>query len=464
MTGITGYATYVPRFRLARADIAAAVGEKATGSRTVASYDEDTTSMAVAAGRPALASGRGAVQSVWLATTAPAYMDKTNATAVHAALALPESVAAFDLGANFRAGAAALLCASRDRGLALLSDIRGGYTGGLEERSGGDAAAAFVFGDHDVLAEFVGSASVTGEFLDRWRASSEVGSNTWEERFGEREYLRLAEHAVSDLMKESGVALADVAAVAVAGPNARGVNAASHWLRSQSKGRIDSLDLADLIGNAGAAHLGLVLADTLDQAIPGEYLLVMSLADGADALLLRATEHIAERRLSTLRERITDGLPVPYATYLLWRGRVEPERQRRPDPVRPSAPFAARNTEYKYAFSGGRCHSCGTVQFPLPRVCLRCRAVDSFDPVSAAGQRGRVVTYTIDRLAYTPNPPLISAVLDLEAGGRIQCELTDVAPDEIVVGDPVVLTFRRLLTVDGIHNYFWKARPAAAEG
>lgn len=460
MTGITRYATYIPRYRLDRDQIATAVGEKARGCRTVAGYDEDTTSMAVEAGLSALGATSSAVHSVWLATTAPAYVDKTNATAVHAALDLPEAVAAFDLGASFRSGAAALMAASRDHGLALMSDVRGGYTGGAEERSGGDAAAAFTFGEADVLAELVASTSVSGEFLDRWRAPGEVGANTWEERFGEKEYLRLGEHVVTDLLKKSGCAAGDVAAVAVAGPNTRAVKAATRQLQARTGGRAESGDLLDLVGNAGAAHLGLVLADTLDHARPGDTLLVLSLADGADAFLLRATDLLPARARPKVRDPLGGGLPIPYSTYLLWRGRVEREKPRRPEPIRPSAPFSARNSAYKFAFRGGRCRGCGTAQFPLPRVCLRCRAVDLFDPVSAAGQGARVVSYTVDRLAFTPSPPLLSAVLDLDVGGRVQCELTDVTPDEIAVGDRVVLTFRRLLTVEGIHNYFWKARPS----
>lgn len=460
MIGITGYATYVPRYRLDREQIAMSVGDKARGRRTVAGYDEDTTSMAVEAGLAACRGMESAVHSVWLATTAPAYVDKTNATTVHAALDLPESVAAFDLGATFRAGAAALLAASRDRGLALMSDIRGGYTGGAEERSGGDAATAFSFGENGVLAELVETASVSGEFLDRWRAPGEVGAQTWEERFGEQEYLRLADHAVTDLLKKSGYVAEDIAAVAVAGPNARAVKVATSRLQARTGGRAVSGDLLDLVGNTGAAHLGLVLADTLDHAQPGDTLLILSLADGADAFLLRATDLLADRSRPTVRDLLGGGLSISYPTYLLWRGRVEREQPRRPEPVRPSAPFSMRNSAYKFAFRGGRCRECGTVQFPLPRVCLRCRAIDVFDPVSAAGQDARVVSYTVDRLAFTPSPPLVSAVLDLEVGGRVHCELTDVTPDEIAVGDRVVFTFRRLLTVEGIHNYFWKARPS----
>ena len=29
----------------------------------------------------------------------------------------------------------------------------------------------------------------------------------------------------------------------------------------------------------------------------------------------------------------------------------------------------------------------------------------------------------------------------------------------VAIGDEVEMTFRRLFTADGVHNYFWKARP-----
>ncbi|MBB3665582.1 3-hydroxy-3-methylglutaryl CoA synthase/uncharacterized OB-fold protein [Prauserella sediminis] len=455
--GITGYASYVPRYRLDRNEAAAATGDTARGTRTVAAYDQDSTTMGVEA---ALAVG-GQPADLWFATTAPAYVDKTNATLLHCALGLAENVPAYDLGASVRSAPAALRAASRSGGLAVLADVRDGLTGGADERTGGDAAAAFTFAPGPVLAEVLGTASTSAEFLDRWRLPGELGSTAWEERFGQGEYTRLAARAVDDVLKAADLPAADVDAVAVAGPHGRAVKAATGSLAKQTGARADTLDLLDLVGNAGAAHLGLVLADLLDRAAPGETLLVVSLADGADAFLLRAGEALPGHRAGRpgLRDALADPLAVGYPTYLLWRGRLDREKPRRPDPVRPSAPFAARNTAFKHGFVGGRCQVCGTVQFPLPRICLRCRAEDDFAEVRAAGGRGTVVTVTVDRLAFTPSPPLVSAVLDLEVGGRVQIELTDVDPAEVAVGDTVMLTFRRLVTTEGIHNYFWKARP-----
>ena len=76
---------------------------------------------------------------------------------------------------------------------------------------------------------------------------------------------------------------------------------------------------------------------------------------------------------------------------------------------------------------------------------------------------GTVASFTVDRLAHSPSPPTVFAVVDFDGGGRIPLELTDVDADEVHVGMRVVPTFRRLHTADGIHNYFWKARPLRAD-
>src|ERR1700737_4176924 len=98
--GIVAYGTYVPYWRLDRKAIGAALGGSAgRGTRTVASFDEDATSMGVEAGRVALASAPEglAAETLLFATSDPPYLDKTNATAIHAALALPESARAYDM-------------------------------------------------------------------------------------------------------------------------------------------------------------------------------------------------------------------------------------------------------------------------------------------------------------------------------------------------------------------------------
>src|SRR4029077_17427501 len=152
--------------------------------------------------------------SVWFATTDPVYADKTNATAVHAALDLQPGILAADLGATVRSGIVALLAAARDGGLAVLADRRGGPVGGTDEREGADAAAAFLFGERDPLARIVDTASVTAEFIDRWRAPGAAEGATWEERFGEQRYAELAGQLLARL-SDAGVELGGVRRFAV---------------------------------------------------------------------------------------------------------------------------------------------------------------------------------------------------------------------------------------------------------
>ena len=156
MRGLLAYGAYVPYARLDRKSIAEALGSPAgSGTRAVASYDEDTTSMGVEAARLALRGAAVVPEVLYFATSDPPYLDKTNANAIHAALDLPPATMAIDVAGSVRSAAGALRAAldARVPALAVLSDIRSGLPGGADETDGGDAAVALLFGDGDVLAE-----------------------------------------------------------------------------------------------------------------------------------------------------------------------------------------------------------------------------------------------------------------------------------------------------------------------
>jgi uncharacterized OB-fold protein len=178
-----------------------------------------------------------------------------------------------------------------------------------------------------------------------------------------------------------------------------------------------------------------------------------------DATVWRTTGRVAAARPAIgVREMLAAGVRVPYATYLTWRGLLEREPPRRPEPDRPAGPPAARGTDWKFAFVGSRCDKCGFVHLPPTRVCASCRSAGQFSPAPLAEATGTVATFTVDRLAYSLSPPVVSVVVDFDGGGRCMLELADAPPDAVAVGSRVGLTFRRLWTADGVHNYFWKAR------
>jgi hydroxymethylglutaryl-CoA synthase len=482
--GIVAWGVYLPYWRLQRSAIGAMLGAPpGKGTRSVASYDEDTTTLGVEAARRALAALPGPVPlDLFFSTPAPAYLDKTNAAVIHSALDLPASAAAYDLVGSVRSGAAALRSADAvagdRRALAVLSDLRTGLAGSAEERDSGDGAVAFVFGSSDanangnspggdpVVAELVGHASATAEFLDRWRAPGDIDSRTWEERFGEAVYVPLVEAAWADALKRAGVLAAEVDHVAIAGLHPRAVQASRQALGTRPEATLT--DRSPAIGNLGAAQPGLLLADALEQAAPGALIALVVVADGADVFLWRTTSALPAARaaresaglvpVSALAAAGRDDLP--YARFLTWRGQLQRDPPRRPDPERPGAPATWRSTPWKGAFKASGCRACGFRHLPPARVCLRCRSVDDMEQIRLADVGGRVATFTVDRLAFSLSPPVVGAVVDFDGGGRYRCEMTDVDPESIGIGTRVEMTFRRLFTAKGVHNYFWKARPA----
>jgi len=128
-------------------------------------------------------------------------------------------------------------------------------------------------------------------------------------------------------------------------------------------------------------------------------------------------------------------------------------------PNRPSSAAAARSTDWKFGFVGSRDKTTGIVHLPPQRVGIHGGTVDDMEPVPEAESLATIATFTVDRLIYSESPPVIFAVLDFDGGGRFPCQLTDCDVDDVDVGTRVEMTFRRLFTADGIHNYFWKARP-----
>src|SRR5437879_3354884 len=446
MRGIISAGGYVPFRRLQRAEIAKTFGSGGgKGTRSVASYDEDTTTMGVEAARLALRSAPAGASpdALWFASASPAYLDKNNASTLHAALRLDTDVSAFDFGGALRSGLGALRIAldGVNSVLVITSDLRGGLPTSGDESASGDGAGALLVGDDGngpVIAEYLGAASATEEFLERWRTPGSTRSRVWEERFGEVKYGPLVEQAWNAALKAAELSADQVARVIVTGMHAR----------------------AATVGNTGSAHAALLLADTLESAQPGQVIGLVVLADGADVLLFRTTDAIASYAPArTVAAQIDGAADLPYGKFLSWRGEARLEPPRRPEPDRISASVSGRTEEWKYGFVGSRDRSSGELHMPPARISRVGDAVDDMQPAPMADVQGTIALLTIDRIAYSPSPPVAFAVLDWDGGGRLPVELTDVDAATLQMGDRVEMAFRKLFTSDELHNYFWKARP-----
>jgi hydroxymethylglutaryl-CoA synthase len=465
--GLVAIGSYLPERRLERSAIAAALGTPpAPGTRAVAAYDEDATTLGVEAARDTLA---GVPVELWprrllFATASPPYLEKTNAVAIHAALGLDPAVSAYDLAGAVRSGSGAIRLAAdaTEPTLVVTSDVRTGLPGGADERDGGDGAAALLFAPDGPAdqARAIGWGAATLEFLDRWKLPGEAAAHAWEERFGEHAYVPPALAAFADACKVADTTPDALTRVIVTGVHGRAVRSTAKSLGVRPEAFVD--DLTQSIGNTGTAHPGIVLASVFEHAAPGERIALVTLADGADVVIFEVTDAVGTiRPRRSVTAQIAAGRGgLSYETFLTWRGMLDREPPRRPDLVAPAAPPSLRRDPWKFAFVGSVCEACGQRHLPPARVCAHCGAVDQMGDVPMADVAATVATFTVDRLAFTPSPPLVAAVLDFDGGGRFRCELTDVVPEDVKIGERVEMTFRRVSTAQSVHNYFWKGRPA----
>jgi len=465
LVGIAAYGAYVPRFRLG----AGTSGWNTGSERSVANFDEDSVTMAVAAGLDCLRGrDRQSVDGLIFATTTPPYAEKQCAAIIAEALDLRRDIFSADVTDVLRAGTNGLKAAldsvaagSAKQVLVIASDSRQGAPKGDTERNSGDGAAAFLVSQEDTIASLEGFYSITDNMLDNWRSAQDPFVRSWEDRFTTEEGLeRILGEALSGYFQLQGSAAGDVARVALYAPDgrrhgqlARGFGFSAEQVQDSLYGRL---------GNTGAAFSLMLLVAALEQAGPGQLLLAVSYGDGSDVVGLRTTSAIKTRTPVMGVTGYLDSKLVldDYETYAGWRNVwITDSAARRPTPPSPSAAAIWREGDRNIRLYGASCDNCGYVQYPPQRVCVDCQARDESTPVRFSDRLGTVFTYSLDYIAGTTDIPLVIAAVDFEGGGRILCMMTDRALEEVAIDMPVEMSFRKLRVVNGIHNYYWKAIP-----
>ena len=197
-----------------------------------------------------------------------------------------------------------------------------GLAGSSDEANAGDGAAALLFGDDSsgpVIAELIGGAFQSHEFLDRWRSVGSPAAKIWEERFAEAAYDPVVKAAVSDAYASAGITPDQVDKVVMTGLAARAVRSAARHVGVAPDKFVDTMD--DTVGNTGAAHFALMLVHALETAAPGEIILVINAADGCDVCVLRTTDAIAGyRSAKTVAAQVAGGNDgLDYAKFLTWK-------------------------------------------------------------------------------------------------------------------------------------------------
>ena len=463
MVGIAAYGAYVPRYRLG----ATTAGWNSGTERSVANFDEDSVTMAVAAGLDCLRGrDRQAVDGLIFASTTPPYAEKQCAAIIAEALDLRRDIFSADVTDVLRAGTNGLKAAldsvaagSAKQVLVIASDSRQGAPKGDTERNSGDGAAAFLVSQENTIASLEGFYSITDNILDNWRSAQDPFVRSWEERFATEEGLeRILGEAVSGYFQQQGSAAGDVAKVALYAPDGRRHGQLVRGLGFSDEQIQDSL--YGRLGNTGAAFSLMLLVAALEQAEPGQLLLAVSYGDGSDVVGFRTTPDIKKMVPPMGVTGYLDSKLMldDYETYAGWRNVwITDSAARRPTPASPSAAAIWREGDRNIRLYGACCDKCGYVQYPPQRVCVDCQARDESTPIRLSDRPGTVFTYSLDYIAGTTDIPLVIVAVDFEGGGRILCMMTDRALGEVAIDMPVEMSFRKLRVVNGIHNYYWKA-------
>lgn len=470
MVGITSYGAYIPTYRLSRAEISRCWGgAPLRGEIAVASFDEDSITMAVAASKdcvngldPKLFDG------LYFASTSSPYKEKQAAATIAAAMDLKAEILSIDFAQSLRSGTNAIgaavdaiLSNSAKNILVCAADIRLGLPNGPRELAYGDGAAAFTFGSERVIATIDGRYSLSDEIIDVWRSDRDTYVRSWEDRFTkEKGYSNIVFQAVCGAFKKYNLEAQDFSKAVFYSPDGRAVGAVARKLGFDMKTQVQDT-MYDAVGNTGSALAPMLLVAALEEAKPGDKLLLASYGDGCDVLILTVTPQIEKvKGKRGIKGHLNSKKMIPtYEKYLRWRDIITTEPAPRPPLNVPSSVALWRDRKGGLALYGSKCKNCGMPQYPAQRICIKCQTKDSFEDYCFANKKATLFTFSHDNLAPAIDPPVTVSVVNFEGGGRIQCDMTDRDIEDVAVGMPVEMTFRKIRYSGGIYDYWWKCMP-----
>jgi hydroxymethylglutaryl-CoA synthase len=338
--GIVGYGAYVPRYRLPASEVARIWTDGQGGvpikEKAVAGLDEDVVTMSIEAARNALARAGispQVIRAVWVGSESHPYAVKPSSTIVAEAIGAVPNVQAGDWEFACKAGTEALVAAiglvgsgMAQYAMAIGMDTAQGRPGDALEYTAGAGGAAYILGiAEESLAVIEASYSYVTDTPDFWRREYQKYPEHGQRFTGEPAYFKHISAAASALMDAMGTTAEDYDYAIFHQPNTKFPQRVAAEL-GFSKDQIAPGLLVPVIGNTYAGSSLLGLSATLDIAKPGDRILLVSFGSGAgsDALAIRVTEALLERRERALmtKDYIARRTEIDYAMYARMRGKL----------------------------------------------------------------------------------------------------------------------------------------------
>ena len=472
--GIKSYGAYLPKYMLPRESIGKAWDFPVVpGTKAVAMEDEDSLTMSVEAGLDCLAGfDPKTVDGIFFASTTQVYTEKDSASLIATVLDMREDIITADFTDSTKSGTTALaravdtIKANEDIKsiLVVAADTRMPEPSTMWEFGYADGAAALLVADEEnipisIEAYYSVAANTTGPWK---RADKDKFIRTFDVKMDAMFYMQSMTKAMSELLKRNGLKPEDINIAAYYYNNPRMHGSISKKMKFGQGVAQNSLFFQ--VGDTGTPMPFMLLIASLRRPKQDDKIIMAGFGDGADAILLQVRDkdgvrQIGKGRMGFVGHQKSMSILKNYNKYIEYKELLDKDRYKR----KSSAITVWRDTASVYKWYGVKCKECGAIQYPdLSRSCYVCRADDPFEHVKLA-LKGTLFTFTLDHLvggAYL-NTPVPRCVVDLEGGGRVLVNMTEIEkPEENVkIGMEVEMTFRKEHEGAEFKNYYWKCRP-----
>ncbi|MBD3187732.1 hypothetical protein GF325_12930 [Candidatus Bathyarchaeota archaeon] len=472
VVGIRSYGAYIPKYLVRRPEIASAWDfPSIPGTKAVANADEDSLTMGVEAGLDCLEGFEEVrVDALLFASTTTPYLEKSSSSIIATMLDLDKDIRTMDFSNSLRACTSAFIAATgmieagtMDNILIIASDKRNPEPMSMYEYQFGDAAAALLLSSEQIGLEIKNTASVTEDLVGPWRRDKDDFVREFSGKYdGIAGYMSSMISAFKQLAKQASLDFSEVSKACFYGADVRKPAIIGRKLGLSSSAVQDNLFMT--LGDTGNAQVFMTLIKALKRVKNGEKILVGGYGDGADAILLEVVDKVPVKSLKRSRRGylMYSAMTEPvnnYNKYLAFRNALG----KKPFTRRTSTVTIHRDTEFLYRLHGMKCNACGTIQYPIWRSCIEpsCMATDDFEVVPLT-KRGTIFTFTLDHLEGGDyyETPIPRCVVDLDGGGRIFLNMTDITdPGDVFIGMEVELTPRKAHEGADFYNYYYKCRP-----
>jgi hydroxymethylglutaryl-CoA synthase len=315
MVGIVGYGTHIPRYRIKVEEIAKVWGADAPSfkkglnlnEKSVPAPDEDTITLSVNAARNAVRRAGidpAKIGAVYVGSESHPYAVKPTGATVAEALGACPDIHSADLEFACKAGTEGMFIALHlvksgviEYGLGIGADTSQGAPGDALEYSAAAGAAAYIMGAHNLAAELIDTCSFMTDTPDFWRREHAHYPEHGGRFTGQPAYEKHIDGATKAMLAKAKMKPGDFDYLIFHQPNGKfPTNAAKRLGFTEPQYRYGLL--TPTLGNTYSGSSPIGLAATLDEAKPGQLILLVSYGSGSgsDAFIFRTTQRLLEIR------------------------------------------------------------------------------------------------------------------------------------------------------------------------